>query len=432
MTTAATRPKIQRRITLHREQRNFAVSKATFRGCHAGIGGGKSFVLAIDLFARARAGCSYGLIAPTYRQLTRSTLRSVFAANKIIRRIRKFHKADMILELGNGAEVFLCSAEDPDSLRGPNWSGAAMDEASLMEEMAYDITMGRLREGDSMGWLSAAFTPKGRTHWTYQRFGTPQPDTETFRWRTRDNPFLPRDYVATLEKQYAGAWAAQELGGQFVQIDGAEFLPQWFGPDIWFEQWPHPSEILLTVLSLDPSKGKDARVGNSGKLGDYSAYVLLKLHKDGTIYVDADLDQRRVTTQIVSDGIALYELHRPDAFAVEINQFQELLAKDFIREARERKLVLPVWGWDNRVNKEVRIRRLAPMLAGIDGRFKFKANSKGANLLVAQLQDFRAPPHPDGYHDDGPDGLEQGVRQLLWLMQGGAADQPGGPRAIGA
>ncbi len=53
-----------------------------------------------------------------------------------------------------------------------------MDEASLSKQEAYDILIGRLREGGEQGWLSATFTPKGKTHWTYKKFGTGQPDTE--------------------------------------------------------------------------------------------------------------------------------------------------------------------------------------------------------------------------------------------------------------
>ncbi|MFX4846510.1 phage terminase large subunit, partial [Acinetobacter baumannii] len=84
------------------------------------------------------------------------------------------------------------SAEDPDKLRGPNLSGSWLDEASLMEREAFDICIASLREAGEQGWLSATFTPRGLTHWTYDLFGRGgRPDVELFTSRTRDNPFAP-------------------------------------------------------------------------------------------------------------------------------------------------------------------------------------------------------------------------------------------------
>lgn len=237
-----------------------------------------------------------------------------------------------------------------------------------------------------------------------------------------------RHSLASLEAKRAGSpydWDSIYQQNP-VTREGAEFPREWFDGPIWFDEWPSANDVLLRIIALDPSKGKDARY--AGALGDYSAFVIIYLHKNGTLYVDADLDQRRPSPQIVKDGIELYLRHSVrgravDAFAVEINQFQELLAAEFLREARGHKppLILPVFGWNNSVNKEVRIRRLGPLLSGVEGRILFKARSRGATLLVNQLRDFRAPPHPAGYHDDGPDALELGIRQLLDLMLGNKA-----------
>ena len=339
--------------------------------------------------------------------------------------------------LANGSTLRFRTAEDPERLRGPNLSGCWLDEASLMERAAYDIAIACLREHGRRGWLSATATPKGLTHWTYEVFAgdTPRPDTALYHCATAENPFLHEDFAATLARQYVGAFARQELGGEFCQIDGAEFLAEWFGPGIWFDAWPKAADVLLKVIALDPSKGKDARVGREGQGGDYSAFVILYLAKDGTLYCDADLDNRRTLPAIVATGLELYQRHKPDAFACEINQFQELLAAEFLRSAAKHQppVILPLWGWDNRVNKEVRIRRLAPILAGVDGRIRFKADSPGATLLVNQLRDFRAPPHPSGYHDDGADALEMAVRMLLHLMAGTRAPHAdrGGPKPMG-
>jgi predicted phage terminase large subunit-like protein len=171
---------------------------------------------------------------------------------------------------------------------------------------------------------------------------------------------------------------------------GLEWPESFFGDNIWFDEWP--SSHLCRAVVLDPSKGRDS------KHGDYSAFVMLAWAPDDTIYVDADLD-RRHTSIITETALDIQLAFRPDFFGVETNQFQELLAEDMIRRARERGVYLPLYTIENMVSKVVRIRRLTPLLS--QGRLRFKAGSKGAKLLVEQLRDF-----PCGEHEDGPDALE--------------------------
>ena len=110
-------------------------------------------------------------------------------------------------------------------------------------------------------------------------------------------------------------------------------------------------------MALDPSKGSDA------KSGDYSAFVMLGVDRHGIVYVEADL-ARRPTPQIVADGVELLRRFQPDAFAVETNQFQDLLATEFEAEIRRQGLLaarpIPI---ENHANKMVRIRRLGPFLS---------------------------------------------------------------------
>jgi predicted phage terminase large subunit-like protein len=148
-------------------------------------------------------------------------------------------------------------------------------------------------------------------------------------------------------------------------------------------------------VALDPSKGVES------KHGDYSAFVMIAVFQ-GTIYVDADLEIRN-TSIIAETAIELQRTFQADAFGIETNQFQQLLADDITRRAGERNLLMPIWTYENYVKKVVRIRRLTPYLA--KGRIRFKAGSKGARLLVEQLRDF-----PNGDHDDGPDALDQALQ----------------------
>jgi predicted phage terminase large subunit-like protein len=195
--------------------------------------------------------------------------------------------------------------------------------------------------------------------------------------------------------------------GDPAAAGGTEFPGEWFGPSIWFEDWPR--DVTSRVIALDPSKGKEA------KFGDYSAYVWLARDKEGVLWCEADL-VRRPPPQLVDMGLELFRHFRAGAFVVEVNQFQELLAFEFVRAARLAGLTLPLLTIDNMVNKEMRIRRLGFYLA--NGLIRFKGGSVGTRLLVQQLKEF-----PVGDHDDGPDALEMALRTMLDMVNGRNRDR---------
>ena len=186
-----------------------------------------------------------------------------------------------------------------------------------------------------------------------------------------------------------------------------EWPDSYFGPSIWFDEWP--KDCLCRAMALDPSKGRETT-----RLGDYSAFVMAQLQPGGPFYIDADLEQRNVA-EIAERAVFLMSTFRPHAFGVETNQFQELLAGEIERLARPLNLNVPIQHLYNHVAKAVRIRQLTMHLA--QGRFRFKRNSRGAQLLVQQLRDF-----PHGEHDDGPDALEMVLRVTLAILHGSRPD----------
>jgi predicted phage terminase large subunit-like protein len=187
-----------------------------------------------------------------------------------------------------------------------------------------------------------------------------------------------------------------------IQPELCEWPDSCFDETVWFERWPN--DLVVKTIALDPSKGSDAR------RSDYSAYVLLGIDRRGIIYLEADL-ARRSTSQMVADGVELCRRFRPDAFGVEANQFQELLGPEFEAEfQRQGILGARPSLLDNRVNKQVRIRRLGPFLTS--RRLRFKSHSPSTRLLVEQLRTF-----PVGDHDDGPDAAEMALRLASELLE---------------
>lgn len=217
-------------IRLHPAQSAFRHSPALYRGFVGGRGAGKSWIGAYDLLRRAKPGCLYLIAAPTYPMLQDSSIRSFESIARQLNFLRdvRLSSGTARAVLGNGAEVLFRSADDPNRLRGPNLSGAWLDEAGDMDEDAYLIAIACLREGGQQGWLSATFTPRGRQHWTYRVFGQDRPDTAIFHARTRDNPFNPAGFEDQLRQQYTSAFAEQELAGKFIELGGTVAKREWF------------------------------------------------------------------------------------------------------------------------------------------------------------------------------------------------------------
>lgn len=213
------------------------------------------------------------------------------------------------------------------------------------------------------------------------------------------------DLYMLMRMRVEGGVAAFEREKQGVPVDPerCEWPDEYFGDAAWFDEWP--AELRLRTMALDPSKGGDARHG------DYSAYVMLGVGPDGVLHVEADL-ARRPTPQMVSDGVEWMQRFKPDAFGVEANQWQQLLAGEFTAECNRRGMLgITPCEITNHTNKAMRIRRLGPYLS--QRRIRFRRASESTRLLVDQLRDF-----PLASHDDGPDALEMALRLAEEVWRG--------------
>lgn len=395
-------PVLTKELRIHPAQKDFLESFELYRGFVGGRGAGKTWIGAWDMIRRAKRGRHYMVIAPTYTMMEDSSMRTFLEQLEFVGRPFSQIRSRMGIKLANDALVFFRSADNPERLRGPNLSGIWLDEASLMDQEAYNICIASLREAGEAGWLSATFTPKGVTHWTYEVFNTEKPNTRLIRCPTTKNPFLSDQFISAIQSQYSDRTALQELEGEFVDSEGAEWPASHFGPHIWWEGEWRP--LAMRTIAVDPSKGRDARQG------DYSAVVQLGKGVDGHLYCDADMV--RCSAEVLVDLVLeRQKTFRAEAIAVEANQFQELLAVQIAEKARAAGFPVPVVPVINSVSKQVRIRRLGPYLA--QKSLRFRTNSHGCKTLVEQLRDFPTAPH-----DDGPDALEMALRVMIEQWNG--------------
>jgi predicted phage terminase large subunit-like protein len=195
--------------------------------------------------------------------------------------------------------------------------------------------------------------------------------------------------------------------------EGSEWerCPQYFSNHLWTEHWP--DQFVSSAIYIDPSKGRTER-------SDYSAIVFVGL-KGGKIYVRSDI-KRRPAEEIVRDAIGMYQELKPNAFAIERNTFQELLAPMFDMECERSNLPpIPIQLPYSAENKETRIRSLGAYLEREKLLLHKQCDSN--KLMYRQLKNFGIK----GAHDDGPDALEGAIRMLFALGTDPMDEEPTAP-----
>ena len=203
---------------------------------------------------------------------------------------------------------------------------------------------------------------------------------------------------------------------------GAAELCEWpasyWKEPFYYDQLP-AFQPRFRLLSLDPSMGKDRRKG------DFAALLLGVVDVEGTLWIDDPAIVRVPLDQLEDLAVAMVRTHRPDAFAIETNNFQEMVATNISRKIP----TAPIFCYQNmRVQnkaaavagkgKEVEIRMLlTPLLSQHNLRIR---DTPQGRILGQQLRDF-----PLAAHDDGPDSLALMVRLWHDLLQGIGSYQSG-------
>lgn len=168
------------------------------------------------------------IVEPTY-QLIRDVLvpelNEFFDTQKIKHHYHKsIHNYSIWL---NGIEftAMLRSADNPASLTGKTLTDVIIDEfdkiRSISDQKAvWTELIARIRKVDHAT-LGAVTTPEGFKY-TYELWQEKNHDNPAFRMiraKTRDNFFLPQDYIDNLVSQYDSLLAKQYLEGEFVNLN---------------------------------------------------------------------------------------------------------------------------------------------------------------------------------------------------------------------
>lgn len=175
------------------------------------------------------------------------------------------------------------------------------------------------------------------------------------------------------------------------------------------------AEELLSKLGTGSQAGResgefygacDPSLGGDPHRGDYSAIIVLFVpersgsrSERNTKYVIAADIARRTPDDTISRIVQLAKLYQFKRFAVEGNQFQELMIDMLKQRASRAGASFRVENIKNRVGKQQRVMAIEAEVS--QGLVVFTRHHQ---LLLEQLRAF-----PSGKHDDGPDALEMAI-----------------------
>jgi len=295
-----------------RPQREFWDSDARFRAFTGGVGSGKTRLGCLSVFAQPPG--SLGVVAaPTYPMLRDATLRTFLELARDGKVLDTWHASEMLARLVNGSEVMFRSADDPDRLRGPNIGWFWLDEAAMMGVDVWNIMLGRLREAPGRAWLTT--TPRG-DNWIYDRWVRKAlPGYAMIRSSSRDNPFLPPDFIANLESAYTSRFARQEIEGEFLlDVPGA----LWKRAELDAHRVQSARVFSRVVVGVDPKASAEA--------DSETGIVVVGLGQDGRGYVIADYSIDGTPEQWAQRVAYAYETHSADRVIVEVNQGGDMVS----------------------------------------------------------------------------------------------------------
>lgn len=221
----------------------------------------------------------------------------------------------------NGAEAYVFSSEDPDSLRGPQFDLAWCDEiAAWAYDETYDMLQLGLRLGDCPK-LAATTTPRPVP--LIKRI-IEAPDTILTRASTRDNAEnLASGFLAAMETAYGGsALGRQELLGELVEDrEGA----LWRRSDIDGFRLKEIPPLDRIVIGLDPPASIGDRADACGIVG-VGAIFEEGLKKQTSYYVLEDASVQGLRPQDwAGRAIALARQLDASEIIAEANQGGEMI-----------------------------------------------------------------------------------------------------------
>lgn len=128
-----------------------------------------------------------------------------------------------------GREVMVIGAHNAEAvgrIQGSTVALAYVDEAALLPEAFWNMLVSRLRVEGAR--LLATMNPASRNHWIRKNWIVPgaAKNLISFHFTMKDNPNLPAEYIADMERSFSGVFYDRMIKGEWTNAEGAVY-PMW-------------------------------------------------------------------------------------------------------------------------------------------------------------------------------------------------------------
>jgi PBSX family phage terminase large subunit len=121
-----------------------------------------------------------------------------------------------------GKTIHVVGADDEraeNKIRGPTFSGAYVDEVSIIPESVFKMLISRCAMRGAR--IFGTTNPDSPYHWLKKDYLEDNPDVKSWQFTLEDNPELTQDEKEYLRRQYKGIWYQRFIEGRWVVAEGA-------------------------------------------------------------------------------------------------------------------------------------------------------------------------------------------------------------------
>lgn len=293
------------------------------------------------------------------------------------------NKNEGVIRLNGGGEIVYFGLDDPNKIGSRSLTGANIDEAVEVTERDWDMIQTRvsLDVPGLVRQVRGACNPGSPGHFLARRFGlahghVAMPGHVSFRTRSRENFFLPADYLERIS-HLQGAAYRRLVEGEWVGSEGLVF-------DNWDREVhvvENPGPFAWSVIGVD-----------DGSTNPFAA-LLIDVDGDGRAHVCREVYGSKMLIQ--AKAAAVREL-------MQAGQVERVIVDPAAAQLRHElhELDIATEGGDNAVldGLQVVAQRLAP---AVDGRPRLTVDPSCTNL-IREFESYEWLVTPGGLSKDAP------------------------------
>ena len=184
----------------------------------------------------------YGIIAPTFQMLERTTWAEFKEAAHAL--ILHVNDTKMIITLKNGRKIYGFSAENPDKIRNATLVGFWGDEMREAKDFKtlWKVLVGRVLSTGGKGFITTSPNSFDDIHEIF--IAEKKKGYGTVRFPTNINSYIPKEAIDDLASYYDPKFAEQEIHGNFVNFEGSVYYT--------FNRSMNAGDLALRVANYDP------------------------------------------------------------------------------------------------------------------------------------------------------------------------------------